>query len=423
MKIHLTLHRQFISLLATAAMLGTLTAVPASASERGGAAVADKQVAVGSKRAPDPKTGGGPATSKKDASKKDEAKERAPFTEHDQAVATIPGMAGVRFFANDVEEFSRALPTAKGPWLALSGGGDDGAFGAGLLAGWSAAGTRPDFSVVTGASTGALMAPFVFLGAKYDDAIRHNYTNTTSADVFELRSTGDGMFDTWPLKETISKQVTQELLKKIAEQHKAGRRLFVVTTNLDAGRTVVWNMGAIASQGDDNALKLFRNVLLASSSIPGIFPPVMLNVEADGRKVQEMHADGTINAPFYVAPDAMLAGQVPLPAKQLYVVANTKLAPSFDQTKRDTVSVLGRSISLAMKASLRMQITRIQDAAKAAGIPVSIASVDPGFDKTSRGPFDNAYMTALFEAGVKQGQSGEPFCTAPCQISQQANLR
>lgn len=415
MQSHLKLYKRSSPLLAVLAVLATISG-PAAASDRGSAALSTQQVSATSKQALAPKSS---ATA---AAKKD-AKERAPFTEHDQAVAAIPGMPDARFYANDTEAFSRALPTAKGPWLALSGGGDDGAFGAGLLAGWSAAGTRPDFAIVTGASTGALMAPFVFLGPDYDDAIRHNYTDVTSADVFELRSTGDGMFDTWPLKETIAKQVTPELLKKIAAQHEAGRRLFVVTTNLDAGRTVVWNMGAIAAHGGDEALQLFRSVLLASSSIPGIFPPVMLNVDADGRTVQEMHADGTINGPFYVAPDEMLAGETPLPASQLYVVANTKLAPSFDQTKRDTVSVLGRSISLAMKSSLRMQIARIQQAAKRAGVPVSIASVDPNFDKTSRGPFDNVYMSALFEAGVKQGQSGEPFCSAPCQINQQANLR
>src|ERR1700688_1011367 len=204
---------------------------------------------------------------------------RTPFTAADEALAAIPDMPDARFWADSVADFTAALPPQPGPWLALSSGGADGAFGAGLLNGLSESGHRPDYAVVTGVSTGALMAPFAFAGPRYDDALRAAYTKITAADVFEIGSTGESFVDSWPLKDLIAKQITPALLADIAAAHKSGRRLFIVTTDLDAERSVVWNMGAIAvhaadKNGGDAALNLFRSVLLASSAIPGGFPPV-----------------------------------------------------------------------------------------------------------------------------------------------------
>src|SRR5579862_2570350 len=212
---------------------------------------------------------------------------RIPFTAADEIAAAIPGMPDARFWADSVADFTAALPPQPGPWLALSSGGADGAFGAGLLNGLSESGKRPDYAVVTGVSTGALMAPFVFAGPRYDDALRAAYTKITAADVFEVGGTGESFVDSWPLKDLIAKQITPALLTDIAAAHKSGRRLFVVTTDLDAERSVVWNMGAIAVHGGDTAdkaaadaaLKLFRSVLLASGSVPGAFPPVLIDVE------------------------------------------------------------------------------------------------------------------------------------------------
>src|SRR5205085_2491634 len=135
--------------------------------------------------------------------------------------------------------------SVNGPWLALSGGGADGAFGAGLLSGWSASGKRPDFAVVTGASIGALISPYAFLGSSRDEELRTNFTEITAADIFEDKVTSESLFDTWPLKRLIEKRVRPEMLTAIAAEHRKGRRLLVVTTNLDAGRRVIWNMGAI----------------------------------------------------------------------------------------------------------------------------------------------------------------------------------
>ena len=188
----------------------------------------------------------------------------------------------------------------------MSSGGEDGAFGAGLLNGWTAAGNRPRFPVVTGISTGALMAVYAFAGAKYDEILRTSYTKITASDIFEFGTTPESLVDTWPLKQLIAKNVTPALLADVSEEYRHGRRLFVLTTNLDAGRSVVWNMGAIAEKGGDDGLKLFRDIMLASASIPGEFPPVYIEVEANGRRFLEMHVDGGVNGPLFVAPRIVL---------------------------------------------------------------------------------------------------------------------
>jgi len=224
--------------------------------------------------------------------KQAETPTRPDFTAEDQAAALIPGVPDARFWADSEKDFLKALPATPGPWLALSTGGGDGAFGAGLLSGWSLSGKRPEFSVVTGVSTGSLMAPFAFIGPSRDDGLRRAYTEYNAGDIFEDVKTPESLVDTWPLKRLIAKEVTPELLAQVAEAHRKGRRLLVATTNLDAQRGVIWNMGAIAAKGDEAALKLFRDVLAASTAIPGLFPPVLIDVEANGKKTQEMHADG-----------------------------------------------------------------------------------------------------------------------------------
>jgi hypothetical protein len=214
---------------------------------------------------------------------------RPKFTVEDQAAAIVPGFPDARVWGDTLEDFRKVLPPQNGPWLAMSGGGADGAFSAGVLTGWTQSGKRPDFTMVTGVSIGALIAPYAFLGSKFDEELRKNLTTVTGADIFEDRSTHESFFDTWPLRRLIEKRVTAELVAGVAAEHRKGRRLLVVTTNVDAGRRVVWDMGAIAQKGDEAALKLFRDVLLASSAIPGFFQPVLIEVEANGKKFQEMH--------------------------------------------------------------------------------------------------------------------------------------
>ena len=348
-----------------------------------------------------------------------EPEERAPFSAADEQAATVPGITDARAWGDSESEFARLLPTVSGPWLALSGGGADGAFGAGVLTGWTESGTRPEFTVVTGVSIGALIAPFAFLGPRYDEEVHKNFTTIGAADIFEDRVTRDSLFDFWPLKRLVEHRVTAKLLSEIAAEHARGRRLFVVTTNLDSGRRVVWNMGAIATRGDEAALKLFREVLLASSSIPGFFSPVVIDVEANGKKLQEMHSDGTLTAPFFVMPEAMLSASNGLaaPFSQLYVIVNSKLGPEFSMPDRNIPGVLGRSIAVALTAALRAELMLISVGAQKHGFALRVAHVDPAFNHPTRGPFDGKYMQALYEFGVAAGKAGTAFGNSPPDLS------
>ena len=340
---------------------------------------------------------------------------RAPFTAAEAAAAAIPGMPDARFFADSEPNFLRAMPTHSGPWLILSGGGGDGAFGAGLLNGWTQSGRRPEFAVVTGVSTGALLAIHAFVGSRADDKLREQFTGVTAADVFEIGGTRESLFDTWPLKSRIARHVTAAFLADIAAEHRRGRRLLVVTTNLDTERSVVWNMGAIAAHGGERALNLFRDVLLASASLPGLFPPVAIESEVQGRTLQELHAEGGLGGPFFIAPPGLLsrAKSALLPATDFYIVLNSKLAPEFTMTERNTAGILARSISAALKTVMRNEAERAYAVAQREGIGFHLAYVEDGFGKQSRGPVDDEYMRALFDRAVERGRNGEAFRKEP----------
>lgn len=352
---------------------------------------------------------------------------RQPFTATDQERAVIAGFPDARFWADSPAAFLQALPkpsettgpAAQGPssgaWLVLSTGGEDGAYGAGLLSGWDATGKRPDFTVVTGVSTGALMAPFVFAGSKYNGELRTAYTTISAVDIFEIGGTEDSLFDTWPLKDLIKRLVTDKLLADIAAEHERGRRLFVLTTNLDAGRPVVWDIGAIATRRNPQALALVRNILLAASSVPGAFPPVLIAAEADGKHFEEMHADGGLGAQFYVAPDALQVStsDFRLPASELFIIVNMKLAHDFHLTERSLSGILSRSIAAAIRVVTRNTIDRAYMLAQRSQVPFRLAFVDAAFSAPHRGAFDPDYMKALFEFGYAQGKDGSAFHREP----------
>jgi hypothetical protein len=346
-----------------------------------------------------------------EAEKPAEHPSRPDFTADDQAAAIIPGVPDARFWADSEKDFLAALPTTPGPWLALSTGGGDGAFGAGLLNGWSETGKRPEFSVVTGVSTGSLMAPYAFIGSSQDAGLKRAYTEYNAGDIFEDTKTPESLVDTWPLKRLIAKEVTPELLAQVAEQHKRGRRLFVATTNLDAQRGVIWNMGAIAAKGDEAALKLFRDVLQASTAIPGLFPPALIDVEVNGKKTQEMHADGGLSAQVYVAPESMLntSSTTKLPASELYLIANNRLTSEFQMTERSLIFVVGHSIAVGVQSMLRINIDRAYAAAKRSGVPFYLSYPALSSDQQGKGAFDTEFMKGLFEAGVARGRGESPF--------------
>ncbi|MBB2961736.1 patatin-like phospholipase family protein [Methylobacterium sp. R2-1] len=355
---------------------------------------------------------------------------RPDYTAAQAATARPEGLpASVRIAGDDTSAFQALIdgaPRASDPWLVLSGGGENGAFAAGLLAGWSERGDRPEFGVITGVSTGALIAPFAFvaptLGAKADAALRENYTEISAADVFEFGGTPDSLTDTWPLKERIGRAVTPALLKAVAAEHAKGRRLLIATTQVDSERPVLWDMGAIAQRsaetGDPRALSLFRSIVLASTAVPGVFPPVAIPAEArDGNKAKpfaELHDDGGAMAPFYLAPAAALEGEarLHLPTNRVYLVINNRLEPEFQMASRTTLSVLGRTMSAAIKAQTRAALALTKAYAGRTGLDLRIALIDGRFAKTSEKPFDQPYMKALFAHGEALARDGSAFTQA-----------
>ena len=342
-------------------------------------------------------------------SRQPQTAERKAFSAQDQAAAAIPAFPDVRFFADSTTDFRRALPPRPGPWLALSAGGEDGAFGAGVLTGWSGKG-RPEFSVVTGVSTGALIGVYAFLGPSYDGMLEAAYTTINAADVFEVAGTNESLVDAWPLRRLVDRAITSRLLRDVAAAHEAGRCLFVVTTNLDAGRPVVWNMGAIARRSGDEALALFKQVLLASSSIPGVFQPMLIDVDAQGRAFHELHVDGGVASPFYVAPEALVRdGADDLPISALYILVNGKLTMDFGLTQRKVLPILGRSFAMALKAGERLAIAAWSNWAQARGVDLKVGSVPGQFAMESKGSFDPDYMKALFSEGRQSVQVGAAF--------------
>ena len=334
---------------------------------------------------------------------------RSTFSAEDEAAAAIPGIADARVWGDSETEFEQVLPQVSGPWLALSGGGADGAYGAGVITGWTETGNRPEFALVSGVSIGALIAPYAFVGPKYDEQLKDNFTTINAGDVFEDHATPASLLDSWPLARLIEKRVTADLLTAIAAEHKRGRRLLVVTTNVDTGRRVVWNMGAIAAKGGDASLKLFRDVLLASSSIPGFFPPVTIDVEANGKKFEEMHNDGTLTAPFFVAPESMFTGTGEHLPKELYVIANSKLTTEFSVTERRLTAILGRSIGIGLVAALRAELLLTVGSAQRLGINLSVSHVSDSFSHPAHGLFDPDYMKALFKVGQERAKAGNAF--------------
>ena len=245
------------------------------------------------------------------------------------------------------------LPPAQ--FLVISGGGDSGAFGAGLLNGWTDAGGRPNFKMVTGVSTGALTAPFAFLGPAYDDRIERLYTTTSADDIMKPRTilaaiTSDAVADNSPLWKLVEKEVNQEFLEAVAAEHEKGRLLIIATVDLDARQSVLWNMTRIAASGDPKALHLFRSIMIASAAIPGAFPPVMIDVVANGAQYQEMHVDGGTMNQLFMYPPSLNVHETEQQfrmnrERRAYVIRNSRLDMNWAHVERKAIDIVGRAIS------------------------------------------------------------------------------
>jgi hypothetical protein len=317
---------------------------------------------------------------------------------------------------------SRGLPVTPMPpanFLALSGGGANGAFGAGLLNGWTATGRRPSFNIVTGISTGALIAPFAFLGPDYD-AILHELYTTMSADrLFRRRSVvaaffGDALADATPLADMIDKYTDQKLLDAIGREYDQGRLLLVGTTDLDAQRPVIWNIGALATSRHPQALDLFRKILRASTAIPGAFQPVLIDVEIDGRKFQEMHVDGAAIVQLFLYPPSVEVGRLGTErARHAYIIRNGRIDPDHAETEPRTISIAGRAIGAMLAASGSNDLLRTWFITRRDGVDYNLAFIGRDFDTSRQSEFDPAYMQALYDYGYRWARSGPPWHKVP----------
>jgi predicted acylesterase/phospholipase RssA len=312
------------------------------------------------------------------------------------------------------------------PQLALSGGGANGAFGAGLLNGWTRTGERPVFKIVTGVSTGALMAPFAFVGPSEDDALREFYTTTKSSDIFTpsrslLRQllSGESLADTGPLARLIAKHVDAEFLRQVAQAHARGRRLYAGTVDLDSQRFVVWNMGRIAAYGNDEALDLFRKVVLASASIPVAFPPVFFDVEVQGQRYDEMHVDGAVaanvfyNGGVFSAAEARQRAGIGIGREDIYVIHNGQLGPVAQVTPRTLRGIAVRVLESAGKAAVVGDLWRIHAAALHEQAGFHWVTLPDGVELTGTEVFDPVKMQQLYDIGYRAAQAEKVWKTIP----------
>ena len=358
------------------------------------------------------------------------------------ARAELPGMPGVRYVAGgDMSELSRIAidslrkeqeyratqgqtgPLPEAVYLAISGGGDKGAYTAGLLNGWTAAGTRPEFKLVTGISTGALIAPFAFLGEKYDATLTEVYTTIAPEDVLKQRSLiagvfGDAMADNAPLWALTRKYITADVLREVAAEYAKGRFLLIGTADIDARRAIIWDMGKIASYGTPEALDLFVSVMMASASIPVGFPPVMIDVEVDGKHYQEMHVDGGTMSQVFAYPASIRVNEGASAAgvtreRTLYVIRNARLDPDWAQVERRTMNIAGRAVSSLIHTQGIGDLYRIYATTERDGVDFNLAFIPPTFNAPHIAEFDNEYMRQLYATGYDLALKGFPWTKVP----------
>ncbi|MCF7955684.1 MAG: patatin-like phospholipase family protein [Phycisphaerae bacterium] len=313
--------------------------------------------------------------------------------------------------------------------LALSGGGSNGAFGSGILCGWSKSGNRPDFKIVTGVSTGALQATVAFLGPEYDYALKEVYTEYGTDEIYKkhlplLSLSRDALNSTWPLKKIIDSYVDEKMLADVAAKHAAGRRLFIGTTNMDTQEFVIWDMGKIASSKREGYIQLYRDILLASASIPVLFPPVYFEVQNEGNKYYEMHYDGgaygnvlfgTLLLEFKDALEGI--GTKPSHVEiKLYIIDNGK---SLVKLKRSEVSpnigsIASVTINNLFDITFNASLYRIYVLSSRYGVDFNLATIGKNSGLTlDPMNFDKKPMQRLFNYSYELARYGYEWVKVP----------
>jgi predicted acylesterase/phospholipase RssA len=303
----------------------------------------------------------------------------------------------------------------------LSGGGADGAYGAGVLNGWTTAGTRPKFTVVSGVSTGGLIAPFAFLGPAYDATLRDVYTSGIAESLLDTPSIlnalfGSGLFGNTRLRELVARYVDQNMLAEIAEEHAKGRDLLIVTTDLDTQRTAVWDMGRIAEVRTPQALSLFRDVMAASASIPVVFPPMMIDAEANGNHFQEMHVDGGVTAPVLTLPEAFILRNrafVRGARIDIYILINNKVERDFQLVPNSTIDIAARASASVTKTQTRSILYETFDFARRNNFGFNLTYIDKGFPSSGSSGFETNYMRSLYQYGYDKAKTGNFWVKVP----------
>ncbi|MDD5194677.1 MAG: patatin-like phospholipase family protein [Candidatus Omnitrophica bacterium] len=306
--------------------------------------------------------------------------------------------------------------------LAISGGAANGAYGAGLLSGWSKSGTRPDFKIVTGISTGAIIAPFALLGSKYDDTLKELYTKRSTKDIARIHPSGHSLVSAQPLERLIEQYFDAALLKEIAVEYDKGRRLYVGTANLDAQRMVIWDMGKIAAIGGDNALALFRKIILASSSIPIAFPPVYFDVEVDGTTYDEMHVDGGIVKQVFFLYGVLQGFDKAAKEKgldvskvqyKIYIIRNGYAEPSWKEIPNKLSAIAARAVDTMVNAQSAGDIYELYAFTKLGRGDFNLAYIPVTHVSKAKEPFDPGEMQALFDLGFQEALRGYPWKKSP----------
>jgi predicted patatin/cPLA2 family phospholipase len=311
--------------------------------------------------------------------------------------------------------------------LAISGGGSNGAFAAGVLCGWTAHGSRPEFRVVSGVSVGAIVAPFAFLGSAYDGRLREMVSSATDDNVFRMRLptaalTGDSMADNAPLARYLLRYIDDELLRVIAAEHAKGRRLYLATTNLDAGRPVIWDMGAIASSGSAHAPRLFREVIMASAAAPVFYPPSYIEVEYERRRYDEMHVDGGVTGQILLYGQALSTGEaVPHAARRhhtYYIIRNGKLSSDYEPVKPRIQSIGLKSVTRMIQAHAVGDLWQAYATCWRDAMDFRLAAIPDDVPLHASGVFDMRTLTELFDRGYALAQDGYPWTTKPPGVRQ-----
>jgi hypothetical protein len=301
--------------------------------------------------------------------------------------------------------------------LALSGGGAGGAFGAGALVGLTRSGRRPEFAVVTGVSAGALIAPFAFLGAAWDRELTEAYTTGATDHVLQSRGLGavfgSSLYRGLPLRQLVDRYATDALISAVAHEASRGRLLLVATINLETAEPTIWDLGAIAINGGPNASALFRDVLVAAASVPGIFPPVVIKVPEDNTWRDETHVDSDFFAPFFVepAPRELPEDALGTPPSAVYVLIDTQLTEPVRGARRRTTSILTRSIIAGLNGTLRTTLELTAARAEQRGIELNYSAIPASYPYRGNLEFNVSTVKALFQYGYDCASAGRLWTT------------